>query len=60
MLSVLERLYGSLEALKQKEVYLVEALTGFALWLRRHLGTERVLCSEYLDDAEADFSDIAH
>lgn len=60
MLSVLERLYGSLEALKQKEVYLVEAITGFALWLRRHLGTERVLCSEYLDDAEADFSDIPH
>jgi SAM-dependent methyltransferase len=57
---MLERLYGSLDALKQKEVYIVEAVTGFSFWLRRHLGTERVLCSEYLNEVEADFSDITH
>lgn len=60
VLWVLERLYGSLETLKQKDVYLVESLTGFALWLRRQLGQEKILCSEYLEDAEASFSDIPH
>ena len=60
VLWMLERLYGSLDALKQKEVYLVEALTGFSLWVRRHLGTERVLCSEFLVEAEANFSDVPH
>jgi SAM-dependent methyltransferase len=60
VLYMLERLYGSLDALKQKEVYIVEAVTGFSFWLRRHLGTERVLCSEYLNEVEADFSDITH
>ncbi len=59
-LLVLERIYGSLEALRHKDVYLVEALTGFALWLRRQLGYEQVICSEYLEDAEASFSDIPH
>ena len=37
-LVLLEQIYGSLEALGQQEIYLVEALTGFALWLRRQLG----------------------
>jgi SAM-dependent methyltransferase len=60
VLVVLEQLYGSLEALGQQEVYLVEALTGFALWLRRQLGGERLLCSEYLVDVENLFSDIPH
>jgi SAM-dependent methyltransferase len=60
VLWVLERLYGSLETLKQKNIYLVEALTGFSLWLRRQIGQERVLCSEYLEDAEASFNDIPH
>ncbi len=60
MLWVLEMLYGSLETLKQKDVYLVEALTGFSLWLRRQIGQDRVLCSEYLDDAEASFNEIPH
>ena len=60
VLVVLEQLYGSLEALGQQEIYLVEALTGFALWLRRQLGGERLLCSEFLEDAEQAFSDIPH
>ena len=57
---VLEQIYGSLEALGQQEIYLVEALTGFALWLRRQLGEERLICSEFLEDAEQSFSDIPH
>lgn len=59
-LRVLERTYGSLEELGQQDIYLVEALTGFALWLRRQLGGERLVCSEYLEDAEQAFSDIPH
>lgn len=58
MLLVLEQSYGSLEALRQQDVYLVEALTGFALWMRRHLGDEHLTCSEFLEDAEHNFSDI--
>jgi len=45
VLKVLEQNYGSLEALAQLDVYLVEALTGFGLWLRRKLGDERLVCS---------------
>lgn len=60
VLVVLEQLYGSLEQLGQQEIYLVEALTGFALWLRRQLGQERLSCSEFLEDAELAFSDIPH
>ncbi|MEB3352748.1 MAG: class I SAM-dependent methyltransferase [Cyanobacteriota bacterium] len=60
VLVVLERLYGSLEALRQQDVYLVEALTGLALWLRRQLGEQRLVVSEFLDEAEGSFSDIPH
>lgn len=60
VLVVLEQLYGSLAQLAQQEIYLVEALTGFALWLRRQLGQERLICSEFLEDAEQAFSDIPH
>ena len=60
VLRVLERAYGSLDTLKQQEVYLVEALTGFALWLRRHLPGDHLICSEFLEDAEHTFSDIPH
>jgi len=57
MLLVLEQIHGSLEALRQQDTYLVEALTGFALWMRRQLGPERLLCSEFLDDSDYSFSD---
>ena len=60
VLVVLEQLYGSLEALGQQQIYLVEALTGFALWMRGQLGGERLLCSEFLEDAEQAFSGIPH
>lgn len=60
VLVLLEQLYGSLDALRQKDVYLVEALTGFALWMRRQLGEQRLVCSEYLDEAEASYADIPH
>ena len=59
-LVLLEQIYGSLEALGQQDIYLVEALTGFALWLRRQLGEERLICSEFLDDAEQTFAGIPH
>jgi SAM-dependent methyltransferase len=52
VLVLCERLYGPLNALKQQDVYLVEAVSGFALWLRRQLGEERLTCSEFLEDAE--------
>lgn len=57
---LLEHLYGSLEALRRQDVYLVEALTGFALWLRKQLGDGKLVCSEYLEGAEQAFSDIPH
>lgn len=60
VLLVLEKIYGSLDQLEQKEIYLVEALTGFATWLSERLGDEHLLCSEYLEDAERSFSDIPH
>ncbi len=60
VLLVLEQLYGSLEQLGQQEIYLVEALTGFSLWLRRQLGEQRLICSEFLEEAEQAFSDIPH
>lgn len=60
LLWLLQHRYGSLEALRQQDVYLVEALTGFALWLRRQLGEERLLCSEYLTDSEVLYADIPH
>ncbi len=60
MLVLLERIYGSLDALKKQDVYVVEALTGFALWLKRQLGEERLLCSEYLKGTAEVFGDIPH
>lgn len=60
VLWILERLYGSLGNLKQKDIYLAEAVTGFSLWLRRKIGNERILCSEYLLNAEAGINDVPH
>ena len=56
----LQQLCGSMEDLRRQEVYLVEAVSGFALWLRRKLEAERLVCSEYLEEAEQSFSDIPH
>jgi SAM-dependent methyltransferase len=60
VLRVLERAYGSIEELRRQQVYLAEALTGFALWLKRQLGDERLICSEFLEGAEHDYADIPH
>ena len=60
VLWLLEHLYGSLTTLQTQQVYLVEALSGFAQWLRSHLTADRLLCSEFLEDAEGSFSDVPH
>ena len=60
VLWLLEHFYGSLERLGHSQVYLVEALSGFAQWLSHHLGSDRLQCSEYLDAAERSFSKIHH
>lgn len=60
VLSVLEQVYGSLEELGQLDIYLAEALTGFARWLRRHVGPERLTQSEYLEGLEIFTGDIPH
>lgn len=60
VLRVLERKYGSLENLRRQDIYLAEALTGFALWLRRHLGDENLICSEFLEEREQHYSTIPH
>lgn len=57
---VLEQAYGSLETLRGLDLYLVEALSGFALWLRRQVGEERLTCSEYLAAAELAGREIPH
>jgi SAM-dependent methyltransferase len=49
-----------LENLRDQDIYLVEALTGFALWLRRHLGDGRLICSEFLKETETRYSEIPH
>ena len=60
VLFLLQRFNGSLEALREQDVFLAEALTGFALWMRRHLGGQRLTCSEFLDDSVLRPSDIPH
>jgi len=60
LLYVIQSIYGSLENLAQEQVYLVEAVSGFALWMQRQLGKENLTCSEYLEEAELQYADIAH
>ena len=60
VLVVLEMLYGSLQELGKLDVYLVEALTGFAAWLKQQVGNGRLTCSEYLEDAELSCEEITH
>jgi SAM-dependent methyltransferase len=60
VLVVLEQIYGSIDRLRQQEIDLVEALTGFVTWLSERLGDERLHCSEYLEDAETNLSEIPH
>jgi SAM-dependent methyltransferase len=60
VLKVLENTYGSTENLAQQQIYLAEAVSGFAHWLREEVKEEGLVCSEYLDDAEVAASGIAH
>jgi SAM-dependent methyltransferase len=60
MLKVLERTYGSIEALAQQQIYLVEAISSFASWMRRRVGDQGLICSEFLEDSQIDVSDIPH
>jgi SAM-dependent methyltransferase len=58
-LTVMESLYGSLEAVSSQNIYLAEAITGFSIWLRRNFPL--LTLSEYLTDAEAyQDSEIPH
>lgn len=47
ILRVLEHCCGSLEMLQQQQIFLPEAVTGFALWLKRLVDPERLEMSEY-------------
>lgn len=60
VLKILERTYGSLEALKQQQIYLVEAISGFASWMRRRVGDQGLICSEFLEESEIPVSGIPH
>ena len=60
VLKVLENTYGSIEALAQQQIYLVEAISGFASWMRRRIGNQRLICSEFLKESEIPVSNIPH
>lgn len=47
VLLVLQQLFGQLEPLQGQRVYLVEAITGFAVWMKQHLPLLTV--SEFFD-----------
>lgn len=50
VLKVLEYCYGSLDSLRSQPIYLAEAVTAFAMWLRRQTG-DQLTCSEYMLDS---------
>jgi SAM-dependent methyltransferase len=50
VLKVLESCYGSLDSLRSQPIYLAEAVTAFAIWLRRQVG-DQLTCSEYMLDS---------
>ena len=59
LLLVLQQLYGDLTALQEQRVYLVEAVTGFALWMRHHLS--QLTTSEFFDGGQTpEHDDIDH
>lgn len=47
ILRVIENCFGSLEKLQNQQIFLPEAVTGFALWLKRLVDPERLVMSEY-------------
>ncbi|MFM7312097.1 MAG: class I SAM-dependent methyltransferase [Cyanobium sp.] len=60
VLWLMEQIYGSLDGLRQQQVYLAEALSGFARWMRNELGGDCLQCSEFLHDAEGSFHEVQH
>lgn len=64
LLLVLQQLYGDLAGLQEQRVYLVEAVTGFALWMKHHL--RQLTTSEFFDggraleDADIDHQDLCN
>ncbi len=59
LLLVLQQLYGDLTTLQEQRVYLVEAVTGFALWMKHHLS--QLTTSEFFDGGQmAEHDDIDH
>ncbi len=50
-LKIMESLFGSLEAVSNQRIYLAEAITGFAIWMRRYM--PQLTQSEYLTGADA-------
>lgn len=60
VLLVLQQLYGDQTALQQQRVYLVEAVTGFALWMKQLV--PQLTLSEFFDGGRApgDADSIPH
>lgn len=60
VLKILERTYGSVEVLAQQQIYLVEAVSGFASWMRSRISNQRLTCSEFLSESEIFLKDVTH
>jgi SAM-dependent methyltransferase len=61
LLRVLEYRHGSLDALRQQQIFLPESLTGLALWLKDHIGPGCLVLSEFRDTDQYGLpSDIPH
>lgn len=59
LLLVLQQIYGDLTGLQQQHIYLVEAVTGFALWMKHHV--PHLTTSEFLDGSKpSEHDDIEH
>ena len=51
ILCILESRYGSIDILKEKDIYVPEIYTGFANWMKLYFDNNRVFCSEYIDES---------
>ncbi|WP_216899891.1 class I SAM-dependent methyltransferase [Synechococcus sp. CCY 9618] len=61
ILQVMECQHGSLEAIRRKQIFLPETLTGLAFWLKHHIASDCLVQSEFHDDdLGSTGSDMAH